>query len=123
MSSPKILFGFHAVGVRLKTAPQSIVEIYFETTRRDARMRQFIERAQEAGVRLIEADSMRLAKLAGSHTKVLLRGLKLCRRLTLWMICWIKFKDHPCCWSWMASPILTIWVLAFELPTVQEHTP
>ena len=53
MSSPKILFGFHAVGVRLKTAPQSIVEIYFETTRRDARMRQFIERAQEAGVRLI----------------------------------------------------------------------
>ena len=67
MSSPKILFGFHAVGVRLKTAPQSIVEIYFETTRRDARMRQFIERAQEAGVRLIEADGMRLAKLAGSH--------------------------------------------------------
>jgi len=53
--------------VRLKTAPQSIVEIYFETTRRDARMRQFIERAQEAGVRLIESDSMRLAKLAGSH--------------------------------------------------------
>jgi len=23
MSSPKVLFGFHAVGVRLKTAPQS----------------------------------------------------------------------------------------------------
>jgi 23S rRNA (guanosine2251-2'-O)-methyltransferase len=67
MSSPKILFGFHAVGVRLKTAPQSIVEIYFEATRRDARMRQFIERATEAGVRLIEADGMRLAKLAGSH--------------------------------------------------------
>jgi len=67
MSSPKVLFGFHAVGVRLKTAPQSIVEIYFESTRRDARMRQFIEKAQEAGVRLIEADSMRLAKLAGSH--------------------------------------------------------
>ena len=30
-------------------------------------MRQFIEKAQEAGVRLIEADGMRLAKLAGSH--------------------------------------------------------
>jgi 23S rRNA (guanosine2251-2'-O)-methyltransferase len=66
-SSPKILFGFHAVGVRLKTAPQSIVEIYYETTRRDARMRQFLERAHAAGVRLIEADGMRLAKLAGSH--------------------------------------------------------
>jgi 23S rRNA (guanosine2251-2'-O)-methyltransferase len=67
MSSPKVLFGFHAVGVRLKTAPQSIVEIYFEPTRRDARMRQFIDRAKEANVRLIEADGMRLAKLAGSH--------------------------------------------------------
>ncbi len=67
MSAPKVLFGFHAVGVRLKTAPKSIVEIYFEPSRRDARMRQFIDRAKEAGVRLIEADAMRLAKLAGSH--------------------------------------------------------
>ena len=67
MSSPEVLFGFHAVGVRLKTAPRSIIEIYFEPTRRDARMRQFIERATEAGVRLIEADGMRLAKLAGGH--------------------------------------------------------
>ena len=67
MSSPKVLFGFHAVGVRLKTAPQSIIEIYYEPTRRDARMRQFLERAREAGTRLIEADGLRLAKLAGSH--------------------------------------------------------
>jgi 23S rRNA (guanosine2251-2'-O)-methyltransferase len=67
MSAPKVLFGFHAVGVRLKTAPRSIVEIYYEPTRRDARMRQFMDRAGEAGVRLIEADAVRLAKLAGSH--------------------------------------------------------
>jgi len=67
MSAPKILFGFHAVGVRLKTAPQSVLEIYFEPTRRDARMRQFIEKAKEAGVRLIEADGLRLSKLCGSH--------------------------------------------------------
>ena len=67
MSAPKVLFGFHAVGVRLKTAPRSVVEIYHDPSRRDARMRQFIERVSEAGVRLIEADGMRLAKLAGSH--------------------------------------------------------
>lgn len=67
MSSPKVLFGFHAVGVRLKTAPQSIIEIFYEPTRRDARMRQFLERAAEAGARLIEADGLRLSKLAGSH--------------------------------------------------------
>ena len=67
MSSPKVLFGFHAVGVRLKTAPQSILEVYIDPTRRDARMRQFVERAKEAVMRLIEADGLRLARLAGSH--------------------------------------------------------
>jgi len=67
MSSPKVLFGFHAVGVRLKTAPQSIIEVYYEPTRRDARMRQFLDKANEAGVRLIEADGLRLSKLSGSH--------------------------------------------------------
>ncbi|MEP6790988.1 MAG: 23S rRNA (guanosine(2251)-2'-O)-methyltransferase RlmB, partial [Ramlibacter sp.] len=67
MSSPKVLFGFHAVGVRLKTAPASIIEIYVDPSRKDARMRQFVEKAREAGARLIDADGMRLAKLAGSH--------------------------------------------------------
>jgi 23S rRNA (guanosine2251-2'-O)-methyltransferase len=67
MSSPKVLFGFHAVAVRLKTAPTSIIEVYVDPTRRDARMRQFVDRCKEAGVRLIEADSLRIAKLAGSH--------------------------------------------------------
>jgi 23S rRNA (guanosine2251-2'-O)-methyltransferase len=56
MSSPKVIFGFHAVGVRIKTAPKSVLEVMFDTSRRDARMKQFIARAQEAGVRLIEAD-------------------------------------------------------------------
>ena len=67
MSSQKVLFGFHAVGVRLKTAPKSIIEIYYEPTRRDARMRLFLDKVNESGVRLIEADGLRLAKLAGSH--------------------------------------------------------
>ncbi len=66
-SSSKVLFGFHAVGVRLKTAPQSVIEVFFDASRRDARMRQFMDRAREAGVRLIESDGLRLAKLCGSH--------------------------------------------------------
>ncbi|HEV8312070.1 MAG TPA: 23S rRNA (guanosine(2251)-2'-O)-methyltransferase RlmB [Burkholderiaceae bacterium] len=67
MSAPKILFGFHAVTVRLKTAPQSIVEIHVDATRRDQRMRQFVERAQEAGARLIDSDDERLQKMCGTH--------------------------------------------------------
>ena len=67
MSSAKTLFGFHAIGVRIKTAPASILEIHIEPTRRDARMRQFVDRIKEAGIRLIESDGMRLAKLCGSN--------------------------------------------------------
>jgi len=67
MSSSKVLFGFHAVGVRLKTAPKSVIEIFYEPTRRDARMRQFIDKVNESGVRLVEADGLRLSKLAGNH--------------------------------------------------------
>src|SRR5438309_185790 len=67
MSAPKILFGFHAVTVRLMTAPQSIVEIHVDATRRDQRMRQFVERANEAGARLIDSDDDRLQKMCGTH--------------------------------------------------------
>jgi 23S rRNA (guanosine2251-2'-O)-methyltransferase len=67
MSSQKVLFGFHAVGVRLKTAPQSVIEIHVDVARRDARMRQFLERVAEVGCRLIESDGLRLAKLCGGH--------------------------------------------------------
>lgn len=66
-SSARVIFGFHAVGVRLKTAPASVIEVLFDPSRRDARMKQFVARAQEAGARLIEADGLRIAKLAGSH--------------------------------------------------------
>ncbi|MEO6624526.1 MAG: 23S rRNA (guanosine(2251)-2'-O)-methyltransferase RlmB [Burkholderiaceae bacterium] len=67
MCSAKVLFGFHAVGVRMRTAPASVLEVHFDTTRRDARMRQFLQRAQEAGVRLAESDGLRLSRLCGSH--------------------------------------------------------
>ena len=63
--SNKVLFGFHAVTVRLKTAPASVVEIHVDATRRDARMRQFVQRAQEAGAKIVESDAERLAALAG----------------------------------------------------------
>ena len=64
--SNKVLFGFHAVTVRLKTAPASIVEIHVDAARRDARMRQFVERAQAAGAKLVDSDDNHLIRLAGS---------------------------------------------------------
>ena len=66
-SSSKNLFGFHAVGVRIKTAPNSVYEVFYDVQRRDARMRQFIDRARDSGIKLVESDGLRLAKMCGSH--------------------------------------------------------
>ena len=65
--STKVLFGFHAVTVRLKTAPKSITEIHVDATRRDQRMRQFVERVKEANVRIVDSDDERLHKMCGTH--------------------------------------------------------
>ena len=85
MTTPKILFGFHAVGVRLKTAPASVLEVHVDTTRRDARMRQFVERAVEAGARMIDSDEPRLTRLAGTsrHQGVVARVVPLAPRHSL----------------------------------------
>jgi 23S rRNA (guanosine2251-2'-O)-methyltransferase len=64
--SGNLLFGFHAVTVRLKTAPESVRELHVDASRRDARMRQFLERAAECGIKVIESDDARLSKLAGN---------------------------------------------------------
>ena len=66
MSSPRILFGFHAITVRMKTAPKSVIELHVEANRRDARMRSFVDRARESDIKIIETDGERLDKLAGT---------------------------------------------------------
>ncbi len=60
-----ILFGFHAIGVRLKTAPRTVVEVLVDGARRDARMRGFLARAEEAGTRIVEVEQRRLDDLVG----------------------------------------------------------
>lgn len=64
--STKTLFGFHAVGVRLKTAPGSVSEVHVDAARRDQRMRQLVERAAAAKVRVIDSDDAQLTQLAGT---------------------------------------------------------
>lgn len=65
--SRHILFGFHAVGVRLKTAPQSIRELHVDVQRRDPRMRQFLAKVEQAGVRVLDASDEDLQRLSGHH--------------------------------------------------------
>jgi 23S rRNA (guanosine2251-2'-O)-methyltransferase len=67
MGAPRHLYGFHAVGVRLKTHPETVLELHVDASRRDARMRSFVEKAQASGRRLVESDDARLQAMVGTH--------------------------------------------------------
>jgi len=79
MSQQTALAGFHAVTARLRNAPQTIESLYYDPGRRDARMRQLLERAQQASVRPIPVEPERLQALVGQtrHQGV----VALCARL------------------------------------------
>jgi 23S rRNA (guanosine2251-2'-O)-methyltransferase len=81
----RVLFGFHAVTVRLKTAPTSVLEVHVDPMRRDQRMRQLVARAASAGVRVVESDAARLRALARSdaHQGVVARVAALPARHSL----------------------------------------
>ena len=64
MSSQQILSGFHAVQARLRHAPDSIHDVYLDTSRQDARMQRCIQQLEAAGVRWHAADAQRLDGLA-----------------------------------------------------------
>ena len=66
MSETRILFGFHAVGSRLRSRPETVYEVYLDRSRRDARARELAALAAAAGVRVIEADAARVQRIAGS---------------------------------------------------------
>jgi 23S rRNA (guanosine2251-2'-O)-methyltransferase len=65
VSRETILGGFHAIGARLRHAPESIEVAYLDPSRRDARMRELRQRLEAAGVRVVAADAQRLRGLAG----------------------------------------------------------
>ncbi len=73
--NPKLLIGFHAVGVRIKVHPQTVLEVQIDAARRDARMRHFAERAQAAGIRVVPSDDAQLTQTCGTprHQGVIAR--------------------------------------------------
>jgi 23S rRNA (guanosine2251-2'-O)-methyltransferase len=79
MSRLKVLYGFHAVTARLRHDAQGVEEIYYDPTRRDRRMTDFVKTAQAAGVRLIPADAQRLHGLVGTdrHQGVVARAAEM----------------------------------------------
>jgi 23S rRNA (guanosine2251-2'-O)-methyltransferase len=67
MADARILFGFHAVLSRMRQHATSIEEILIDKDRIDARMKDLLKMADDAGVRTMQVDRARLDGLAGMN--------------------------------------------------------
>ena len=62
--SRRTIFGFHAVLAKLRHDPEAIHEVYLDAERKDARARDLIRHAENAGVKLMPVDGKRLESMA-----------------------------------------------------------
>jgi len=65
----KLIYGFHAVLARLRHDPGGVLDIYLDLTRRDARARDLVHQARDAGVKLAQVEADRLERLVGKAAR------------------------------------------------------
>jgi 23S rRNA (guanosine2251-2'-O)-methyltransferase len=72
---PRVVFGFHAVLARLRADPSSVLEIYLDETRNDARARDLAAVAERTKVHLMRVPTRRLDGFygGGRHQGVVAR--------------------------------------------------
>jgi 23S rRNA (guanosine2251-2'-O)-methyltransferase len=63
----KMIFGFHAVTSRIRHEASSVEEIYVDSGRVDGRMKELVQAAKAAGVRVIPTDDQRLSNIVGTR--------------------------------------------------------
>jgi 23S rRNA (guanosine2251-2'-O)-methyltransferase len=75
MKEPRVVFGFHAVLARLRADAKSVLEIFLDETRNDARGKDLISIAERAGVRVMRVPTKRLDGFygGGRHQGVVAR--------------------------------------------------
>ena len=72
---PRVVFGFHAVLARVRADPSSVVEIFLDETRNDARAKDLVAAAERAKVHLMRVPTKRLDGFygGGRHQGVVAR--------------------------------------------------
>jgi 23S rRNA (guanosine2251-2'-O)-methyltransferase len=72
---PRVVFGFHAVLARLRADPASVVEIFLDEARHDARIKDIAAVAERAGVTVMKVPTKRLDGFhgGGRHQGVVAR--------------------------------------------------
>ena len=61
----RVIFGFHTVLARLRAESKSVLEVFLDEARKDARAKDFAAQVERAGVRLMRVPAARLQGLAG----------------------------------------------------------
>lgn len=61
----RIIFGFHTVLARLRADPKSVLEVFLDESRKDARAKDFALQVERAGARLMRVPATRLEGMAG----------------------------------------------------------
>ncbi len=72
---PRVVFGFHAVLASMRADPKSVLEIFLDESRNDARGKDLVAVAERAGVRLMRVPTKRLDGFygGGRHQGVVAR--------------------------------------------------
>ena len=72
---PRVVFGFHAVLARLRSDPKSVLEVYLDEARNDARARDLVSFCERTGTRLMRVPVKRLDGFygGGRHQGVVAR--------------------------------------------------
>lgn len=61
----RVIFGFHSVLARLRADPKSVLEVFLDESRKDARAKDFATTVERFGARLMRVSASRLDGLAG----------------------------------------------------------
>lgn len=64
MANQRLIYGFHAINARLWQNPNSIIELYLQEGRTDARIQSVLDKAASENVRIHFVDNKRLDNLA-----------------------------------------------------------
>ena len=72
---PRVVYGFHAVLARLRADPSSVLELYLDEARHDARIKDVAATAERAGVKVMKVPGKRLDGFygGGRHQGVVAR--------------------------------------------------
>jgi len=62
---PRVIVGFHAVLARVRAEPASVLEIFVDEARNDARAKDLVAAAERAGIRLLRVSAKRLDGFQG----------------------------------------------------------